>query len=97
MVEVLKQGQYEPLAAVDQALIIFAGTRGHMDKVPVKEVSAWERGFLAFMREQKPEICQKIRETRDLDDATASAVGSAIGEYQAQYESAKRSPATARG
>ena len=36
MVELLKQGQYQPLNVVDQVLMIYAGTRGHLDKVPVK-------------------------------------------------------------
>src|SRR5438046_7971891 len=43
MVEILKQGQYEPLNVVDQVLIIFAGTRGHLDKIPRTEVAAWEK------------------------------------------------------
>ena len=35
---------------------IYAGTEGYLDDVPVKEVSRWEAEFLAFMREQKPEV-----------------------------------------
>ena len=75
-------------------LIIFAGTRGHLDKVPVKEVPEWEKSFLTFMRDQKPEIRKKIAETKDLDDATVTAITAAIGEFQKQY--AKKSPATAK-
>jgi F-type H+-transporting ATPase subunit alpha len=87
MVEILKQGQYEPLNVIDQVFIIFAGTRGFLDKVPIKEVAAWEKGFLTFMRDQKPEIRQKIEETKDLDDATIAAMTAAIGEFQKQYQS----------
>ena len=64
MVEILKQGQYEPLDVIDQVLIIYAGTRGYLDKVPVNEVPQWEKQFLTFMRDQKPEIRQKIEETQ---------------------------------
>ena len=96
MVEILKQGQYQPLHVVDQVLIIFAGTRGYLDKVPVKEVAAWEKAFLTFMRDQKPEIRNKILETKDLDDATMKEVTAAIGEFQAQYARGKSEPATAR-
>jgi F-type H+-transporting ATPase subunit alpha len=85
MVEILKQGQYEPLDVIDQVLIIFAGTRGYLDKVPVKEVSLWEKQFLNFMRDQKPEIRQKIQETQDLDEATMTAIIAAIGEFQKQH------------
>jgi F-type H+-transporting ATPase subunit alpha len=94
MVEILKQGQYEPLDVIDQVLIIFAGTRGFLDKVPIKEVSLWEKQFLTFIRDQKPEIRQKIQETQDLDEASMTAVTAAIGEFQKQYTPTKG--ATAR-
>src|SRR5262249_43140596 len=85
MVEILKQGQYEPLNVVDQVLIIYAGTRGHLDKIPRTEVSQWEKQFLTFMREQKSEIRQKIQDTKDLDEGTMTAVNEAIAQFQKQY------------
>ena len=94
MVEILKQGQYAPLDVIDQVLIIFAGTRGHLDKVPIKDVPEWEKNFLTFIRDQKSEIRKKIEETKDLDDATVSAITAAIGEFNVQY--AKKHPATAK-
>ncbi len=94
MVEILKQGQYQPLDVVDQVLIIFAGTRGHLDKIPITEVAAWEKEFLTFMRDQKPEIREKIEETEDLDDDAMAAITAAITEFQQQYKS--KAEATAR-
>ena len=96
MVEILKQGQYRPLHVVDQVLIIYAGTRGHLDKVPIKDVPAWEQAFLAFMREQKSEIRNKIMETKDLDEAGMQAIAGAIGEFQKQFAGRKNEPALAR-
>ncbi len=96
MVEILKQGQYVPLDVIDQVLIIYAGTRGHLDKIPVSEVSTWEKDFLRFMRDRKPEIRETIEKTKDLDDATMKAVNAAIGEFQTQYASKKGAAATAR-
>jgi F-type H+-transporting ATPase subunit alpha len=93
MVEILKQGQYKPLNVVDQVLIIFAGTRGHLDKIPRTQVAAWEKQFLTFMREQKSEIRNKILETNDLDDAAMKAITAAIAEFQKQYDA---KPATVR-
>ncbi len=94
MVEILKQGQYEPLNVVDQVLIIFAGTRGHLDKIPISEVAAWEKQFLTFIRDQKSQIRDKIAQTKDLDDAAMTAITAAIGEFQKQY--ATQREATAR-
>jgi len=95
MVEILKQGQYEPLDVIDQVLIIYAGTRGYLDKVPVNEVRQWEKDFLTFMRDQKSEIRNKIQESQDLDDATMASVNAAIGEFNTQYPK-KGAAATAR-
>jgi F0F1-type ATP synthase alpha subunit len=52
-------------------------------------VHDWEQKFLAFMREQKPEIRSKLVDTKKMDDDTADAIERAIKEFQAQY-SAKR-------
>src|SRR6187431_2053739 len=60
MVEILKQGQYQPMNVIDQVLMIYAGTRGHLDKVPAKEVQAWEKAFLTFIHDQKQEIWDDI-------------------------------------
>jgi F-type H+-transporting ATPase subunit alpha len=90
MIELLKQGQYQPMDVVDQVLSIYAGTRGHLDDVPRTEVAQWEKGFLTFIRDQKPEIRKKIAETRDLDDAGMEAINQAIKEYKAQYATRKK-------
>jgi F-type H+-transporting ATPase subunit alpha len=95
MVEILKQGQYVPLDVIDQIMIIYAGTRGFVDKVPRNEVAQWEREYLAFMREQKSEIRKKIAETKDLDDAAMQAISAAIGEFQKQYDNRKSKTAVA--
>ena len=91
MIELLKQGQYQPMDVIDEVLSIYAGTRGHLDKVPRADVATWEKEFLAFMREQKSEIRNKIVETKKLEDDTAAALEKAIVEFQAQYATKKRS------
>ena len=73
MTELLKQGLYHPMHVTDQVLSIYAGTHGHLDKVPLKEVHAWEEGFLKFVREEKKSLWQKITDTQQLDDAAAAA------------------------
>jgi len=92
MTELLKQGLYHPMHVTDQVLSIYAGTRGWLDKVPVGEVHAWEQAFLAFVREQKRSIWQRITETRSLDDQTAAQLNEALAEFQ-QIHAGKREPA----
>ena len=55
MVELLKQGQYQPLDVVDQVLSIYAGTAGYLDKVPRQaSLPSGKRASCTFMREQSP-------------------------------------------
>jgi F-type H+-transporting ATPase subunit alpha len=98
MTELLKQGQYSPMHVVDQVLSIYAGTRGHFDKVPRDQVAQVEKDFLGFMRDAKNDIWEKINKTRDLDDETAKAVEAAIAEFKQIYRDMqqKKAPALAR-
>jgi F-type H+-transporting ATPase subunit alpha len=85
MTELLKQGLYNPMHVTDQVLSIYAGTRGHLDKVPVKEVHAWETGFLQFVHENRRDLWQKITDTRQMDNDTAAEVDKAIAEFQGVF------------
>jgi len=85
MVELLKQGQYQPMDVFDQVLSIYAGTRGHLDKIPINQVHDWEEKFLTFMRDQKSEVRAKLVESRNLDNDLTAQVEQSIAEFQKQY------------
>ncbi len=87
MVEILKQGQYQPMNVIDQVLIIYAGTRGHLDKIPANEVQAWEKDFLTFIHSQKQGMWDAISSKKDMPDEITAQVESAIKEFQLQYAS----------
>jgi F-type H+-transporting ATPase subunit alpha len=74
MVELLKQGQYQPLSVVKQVLSIYAGTKGFLDKVPVSEVLRYERELYAFI-DSKPglwdELDKKCRDKKAFKDISA--------------------------
>jgi len=89
MVELLKQGQYQPLDVVDQVLSIYAGTRGHLDDVKRDEVADWEAGFLTFVREQAKELRSRLEETKALDDETERLLEAAIAEFKRQRQGTK--------
>ncbi|MGC4003524.1 MAG: F0F1 ATP synthase subunit alpha [Pirellulales bacterium] len=84
MVELLKQGQYQPLNVVDQVLSIYAANKGHLDDVARTDVAKWEKAYLQFMNHQKSEIVKKITDTKDFDAETMAAVDSAIAEFKKQ-------------
>jgi F-type H+-transporting ATPase subunit alpha len=85
MVEILKQPQYQPMHVVDQIMIIFAGARGHLDKVAIGDVRAWEAQFLRFMHEQKPEVRNALDEQKQLNDDIERKLTEAIKAFQPQF------------
>ena len=85
-VEVLKQPQYSPMSVEHQVMVIYAVTNGFLDEVPVEKIQAWEEGFHAFMREQRAEVGQVIRESGKLEDDTVASLTEAIEEYNRRFE-----------
>jgi F-type H+-transporting ATPase subunit alpha len=86
MIEVLKQPQFGPLHVVDQVMIIFAGSKGFLDKVPVKAVQAWEEQFLRFMKEQMPEVRNKLMLEKKLTKDVEESLRKAIDAFQLQFK-----------
>ena len=86
MVELLKQGQYKPLSVYQQIVSIYAATRGHMDDVPVENVSDFESRLLDFMRDRKSEVMNKLEETNDLTEEVESGIKAAIAEFKQSYK-----------
>jgi F-type H+-transporting ATPase subunit alpha len=85
LVEILKQGQFEPMPVEYQVMIIFAGTQGFLDDIPVERVKDFEVGFHRFMDEKHPAIPERIRKTKDLEPDIEKVLRSACQEYKAIY------------
>ena len=86
MVELLKQGQYKPLDVIDQVMVIYAGTRGHLDTLPINKVADWEEKFLHFMSDQKSEVRAELAEKKDLTDDIEAKLKVCLEEFGTQYE-----------
>jgi F-type H+-transporting ATPase subunit alpha len=97
MVELLKQGQYQPMDVVDQVLSIYAGTRGHLDAVKREEVAEWEKAFLLFVRDQTPDLRAKIEQTKELDAESERQLEAAIAEFKRQWATKNSSGAGSAG
>ena len=87
MVELLKQPQYRPLHFADQAMSIYAGTRGYFDTVAVNQVAQAEQQMLQFMREEKSEVRDAISKTGELSDATETLLKAALTEFVQRWNS----------
>jgi F-type H+-transporting ATPase subunit alpha len=81
-VEILKQGQFQPLAMETQVLVIYAVTNGYLDEVPVAKVREWERGFIEYVQAQFPQIADRIKREKTLAKDAEEELKRAIGAYQ---------------
>jgi F-type H+/Na+-transporting ATPase subunit alpha len=95
VVEVLKQGQYAPMAVEQQVAIIFAAGNGYLDEVEVERVREWERGFHEYMSANHAAIGEEIRTKKALSDELQGKLRKAIEGFQALQQKAPKPEATA--
>src|SRR5580698_5010738 len=81
LTELLKQPQFSPLKMEEQVCVIWAGTNGYLDALPVAKVRAFEDGLLSLVRGKNVDILNTIRDTRDLSDDTAAKLKSVVEGY----------------
>ncbi len=81
-VEILKQGQYQPMPVEQQVMIIFAVTNGFIDEVEVSQVREWEAGFHAYMKAQFPNIGEAIKRDKQVSKETEAELRRAIELYK---------------
>jgi len=86
MVELLKQPQYQPLSVTEQVLSLFAGTRGHLDDVPVKAVSQWEIDFLQFAKDKHGDLIAALDDAQDLTDDVVAKLEACISDFKSGYK-----------
>ena len=89
MVEILKQGQYRPLPVEKQVAIIFAGTQGLLDDLPVDAVRPFEEFFYGWLERKQPQILAEIRDKKEIPDAARDALTKAVGEAKTEFTAAQ--------
>ena len=94
LVEVLKQPQYSPLPVEKQILIVYAGTSGLLDDLPVEQVRAFEADLYRYLDSAHPALLQTIREKKAMDDALKAEVNAALKEFKDRFV-AQHAPAAA--
>jgi F-type H+-transporting ATPase subunit alpha len=86
MVEILKQDQYVPMKAEDQVMIIFAGTQGSLDDIPVEAIKRFEEEFLRFMRDRKADLVKDLTQKKAIDDDIKAKLTAAIEEFKKGFQ-----------
>ncbi len=85
MVEVLKQGQYTPLSVEQQILIIYAGTGGLLDDLPVDGIRAFEETLYTLAESRHPEILRELREKKEITDSLRGRMDACVEACKAEF------------
>jgi F-type H+-transporting ATPase subunit alpha len=85
LVEILKQGQYHPLPLEKQILIIFAGTKGYLDDIPVEQCRKFEEELYRFAEHAHRPVLEGIAAKKVLDDELRGKVTAVIEQFKARF------------
>ena len=86
MQEILKQPQYQPMSLADQVIVLFAGTNGYADQVPVGSMAQWQADLLKFMETSYPEIGRDITEKKMITDSTRASMAKALDAFRHTWQ-----------
>jgi F-type H+-transporting ATPase subunit alpha len=89
MVELLKQGQYQPLPVEKQVAIIFAGGQGLLDNLPLASIRAFEEFFFGWLERRQPQLLAEIRDKKELSETAREQLTQAVGECKTEFVAAK--------
>jgi F-type H+-transporting ATPase subunit alpha len=86
MQEILKQAQYSPVTLENQVIVIFAGTNGYADSVPLPEMKRWESELVRYMETSHSEIGKEIAEKKRLAPELEGALRSALDGFTSSWQ-----------
>jgi F-type H+-transporting ATPase subunit alpha len=84
--EILKQPQYEPMDLDKQVIVIYAGTQGFADEVPLERMRGWETALLRYMETSHPEICDDIARQKRISDETTEKLRQALSAFRSTWQ-----------
>ncbi len=86
MQEILKQPQYEPMSLENQVIVLFAGTNGYADNVPVEKMRKWEVEMLRHLSNSHPELGKDISINQRITDENEKKLREALAAFQATWQ-----------
>jgi F-type H+-transporting ATPase subunit alpha len=85
LTELLKQPQFSPLKVEEQVVVIYAGTRGFLDAIPVQKVGEFEREFLTIMRNENKDVLDAIRTSKQLAPDTEAKLKAILEKFAKNF------------
>ncbi len=89
LVEILKQPQYQPLPMEKQVTILFAGTKGFLDSLPVNTLGDFEKGLYEHIAQNEPSIFDDLREKEAIDATLEEKMKKAISAFVSSFKATK--------
>ena len=86
LVEILNQPQYQPLSLEKQVSILFAGTKGFLDKYPVNVLAKYEAGLYTFLEERYPQILSEIKQKKEISEELDADMKKALSAYDEEFK-----------
>jgi F-type H+-transporting ATPase subunit alpha len=86
LVEILKQGQYQPLPVEKQILIIYAGTNGFLDDLPINALKKYEQELYAYVELKHPDLFADILKKRELDADLRAKINKVLEEFKGVFK-----------
>jgi F-type H+/Na+-transporting ATPase subunit alpha len=93
MVELLKQGQFQPMSVDKQVLVLYAGANGFLDDIPVERVRVFEKELLQFVENAHPGVLAELRDKKAIDDSLKAKLNDVIKECKQRFASAAKAHA----
>jgi len=84
LVELLKQPQYQPMPVEQQVMVIYAGTQGYLDDVPLNRIAEFEKAFLAYVDAAAPAVRKAIADTKELSDETEKQLRQVLADFKSK-------------
>jgi len=86
MVELLKQGQYVPMPAARQVMIIWVGTKGYLDDLPTSAIGKFEKEFIAYCEKNYPDIEHTLSKELKISDEIEATLEKATAAFKAEFK-----------
>jgi F-type H+-transporting ATPase subunit alpha len=84
--EILKQPQYEPMSLENQIVVIYAGTQGFADKVPLDQMRTWEMALIRFVETSNPDIGRDISDKKRIAPETEARLRAALDTFTSTWQ-----------
>ncbi|MBW2265791.1 MAG: F0F1 ATP synthase subunit alpha [Deltaproteobacteria bacterium] len=86
LVEILKQPQYQPLTLEKQVTILYAGTKGFLDKYPIDVLEKYEAGLYPFIESKFPQVFSELAEKQEISDDLDKTMAKALSDYDEEFK-----------